>query len=35
MYCGACKYNYGIYKLFMKLFMRKGCRYRCPYQKEK
>ena len=19
----------------MKLFMRKGCRYRCPYQKEK
>lgn len=34
MYCGACKYNYGIYKLFMKLFMRKGCRYKCPYQKE-
>lgn len=33
MYCGVCKYNYGIYKFLMKLFMRKGCRYKCPYQK--
>ena len=33
MYCGVCKYNYGVYKLFMKLFMRKGCKYKCSYQK--
>lgn len=34
MYCKLCKYGHGIYRIFMKLFMRKGCKYKCPYQKE-
>ena len=32
MNCAMCKYHYGIYKIIMKLFMKKGCRYKCPYQ---
>ena len=33
MYCSMCKYNFGFYKFLMKIFMKKGCRYKCPYQK--